>query len=137
MRKYSISKYVLFIFIFLSSFISVDTSVYGLDECIINKIDLGDKIEKHWWGYRRYVSDEQISKFSTQFDFMAAEFSFFGGLVIPISILNPLAGILIGGILEFSSSYCWLLSTYIIKSNKGKGVIIDFNNGIVFRIKGI
>lgn len=136
MKKYSIAKYVLFIFIFLSCFISTNIKVYALDD-YVQKIDLGDKIEKHWWGYRRYVSNDQISKFSSQFDSMAAEFSFFGGLVIPISILNPLAGILIGGILEFSSSYCWLLSTYIVKSNKGRGVIIDFSNGVVFRIKGV
>lgn len=136
MRKILIVKYVLFIFICLGSFFVTNANVYAVDNCI-QEINLGDKIEKHWWGYRRYVSDEQITKFSSKLDSIAAEFSFFGRLSVPIGFFNPLAGILINGILELSSSYCWLLSTYIIKINRGNGVIIDFNNGIVFKIKAI
>lgn len=136
MRRNLIAKYVLFIFIYLCSFFVININAYAEDNCI-QKINLGDKIEKHWWGYRRYVSDEQITKFSSKLDSIAAEFSFFGRLSVPISFFNPLAGILVNGILELSSSYCWLLSTYIIKINKGNGVTIDFNKGIVFKIKAI
>ena len=99
-----IIKHILFIFICFSSLFLVNTQVYANDTCI-HKLEFVDKLEKHWWGYRRYVSNEQILKFSSQFDSMAAEFSFFGGLSFPIGFLNPLAGILISGILELSSSY--------------------------------
>ena len=131
-----IIKHILFIFICFSSLFLVNTQVYANDTCI-HKLEFVDKLEKHWWGYRRYVSNEQILKFSSQFDSMAAEFSFFGGLSFPIGFLTPLAGILISGILELSSSYCWLLSTYMVKINKGNGVIIDFSNGFIFKIKAI
>lgn len=96
-----------------------------------------DRIERHWWGYRRYMSNEQVSKFSSKFDFVAAELGFVSGVSIPISFLNPLAGIVVSSILDLSSSYCWLLSTYVSKVNKGNGVIIDFTKGIIFRITGI
>ncbi len=96
-----------------------------------------DRVEKHWWGYRRYVTNEQVSRISSQFDFLAAELGFVGGISIPISFLNPFAGIFVSSVLELSSSYYWLLSTYVSKINRGNGVIIDFSNGIVFRIIGI
>ena len=44
-----------------------------------------DRIEKHWWGYRRYISSDQISKFSTELDLLATELSLIGGLTTPIS----------------------------------------------------
>lgn len=136
MRRILIVKYVLFIFIFFGVFFTNDVDVYAEDNCTL-EVDLGDRIEKHWWGYRRYISNDQIEKFASSLDSIAAEFGFFGRLSVPISFFNPLAGILINGILELSSSYCWLLSTYITKINKGNGVVIDFNKGIVFKIKAI
>lgn len=96
-----------------------------------------DRIEKHWWGYRRYMSNEQVEKFSSKFDFVAAELGFVSGISIPISFLNPLAGIVVGSVLDFSSSYFWLLSSYVSKVNRGNGVIIDFTKGFIFRIIGI
>ncbi|EIA24003.1 hypothetical protein SFB2_114G0 [Candidatus Arthromitus sp. SFB-2] len=96
-----------------------------------------DRIEKHWWGYRRYISSDQISKFSTELDLLAAELSLIGGLTTPISFLNPLAGVIVGSMFEITSSYCWLLSTYFIKIDKGNGIIVDFANGFIFRVRAM
>ena len=93
-----------------------------------------DKLEKSWWGYRRYISNEKISIFSEQFDCIAAELSLFGGLSYPISCLNPIAGVLISGALEIASSYYWIIATYIEKVNKGNGVVVYFRNGFIFKI---
>lgn len=96
-----------------------------------------DKIEKYWWGYRRYMSSDQVCKFSNDFDLLAAEFSLIGGLSTPISFLNPLLGIITSSMLEISSSYCWLLSTYLANVDRGNGIIIDFTNGFIFRVRSI
>lgn len=96
-----------------------------------------DRIEKHWWGYRRYISSDQISKFSTELDLLAAELSLIGGLTTPISFLNPLAGVIVGSMFEITSYYCWLLSTYFIKIDKGNGIIVDFANGFIFRVRAM
>lgn len=96
-----------------------------------------DRLEKYWWGYRRYISNEQVSKFASEFDSIAAELSLFGGLCVPVSFINPVAGVLASGILEIYSSYCWFISTNIVKLNRGNGVIVDFNKGIIFKIKPI
>lgn len=96
-----------------------------------------DRIEKHWWGYRRYMSSDQIAKFSTELDLLAAELSLIGGLATPISFLNPLAGVIAGSMFEITSSYCWLLSTYFIKIDKGNGIIVDFANGFIFRVSAM
>lgn len=106
---------------------------YGYTDSTIQE----NKIEKHWWGYRRYVSDDEISRFVNKFDSLAAELSLLGGLATPISFLNPIAGGIASSIFEISSSYCWLLSTYFVKVNKGKGIVIDFTKGIIFRVRAI
>ncbi len=131
MRK-SVFKYILFLFIFIGNLSLLHSKTFA---CEINIEQTIDRLEKHWWGYRRYVSNDQISRCSTKFDLMAAEFSLAGGLTIPISFLNPIAGLVVSSVLDLSSSYFWLLSTYIQKINKGNGVMIDFSKGIIFKIK--
>ncbi len=126
-----IFKTLVLICICLSLVIFTNTyNAYSKSECIHI-----DKIERHWWGYRRYISDEEISRFASKFDSLAAELSILGGISTPISFLNPIAGGIASAVFEISSSYCWLISTYFIKINRGKGIMVDFTKGIVFRIK--
>lgn len=134
MKSNILLKFSIVIIIFISSFSFNVKCTYGLNEKIDNLQSI-DRIEKHWWGYRRYISNEQISKITTDIDFIAAEIGFLGEATLPISFLNPLAGIIVSSVLEISSSYYWLVSTYLVKVNKGNGVVIDFNNGLIFRIK--
>lgn len=135
MRK-NVFKYILFLVIFIGNLCLLHSKTFAY-EINMEKTKIIDRVEKHWWGYRRYVSNDQISKFSTKFDLMAAELSLAGGLTIPISFLNPIAGLVVSSVLDLSSSYCWLLSTCIQKINEGNGVMIDFTNGIIFKIKAL
>lgn len=129
MFKKSIIRFITILIMYFN-FFSVH-HCYSLGE--VNK----DRLEKYWWGYRRYISNEQVSKFASEFDSIAAELSLFGGLCVPVSFVNPVAGVLASGVLEIYSSYYWFISTNIVKLNRGKGVIVDFTKGIIFNIKPI
>ncbi len=133
-KKLVINKLVFIIICF--NFLIFNTKYcYSLQEFKVNFSE--DRLEKHWWGYRRYISNEQISKFSNEFDVMASELSLFGGLCLPVGFVNPIAGVLVSGVLELYSSYFWFISTSIVKCNRGNGVIVDFTKGIIFSIKPI
>lgn len=136
MNKNFVLNYIMIIVVLVGILSFSNSKVYVFAKEIIC-CDSTDKIEKHWWGYRRYISNEQISKISTDLDCIAAEIGILGEITLPISFLNPIAGLLLSGILEISSYYYWLVSTYLIKINKGNGVIIDFNNGVIFKITAI
>ncbi|BAK80957.1 hypothetical protein [Candidatus Arthromitus sp. SFB-rat-Yit] len=129
-------KIIIFILCILVSIKFHTEFAYANDNFNKNVINV-DKIEKYWWGCRRYMSSDQVSKFSNDFDLLAAEFSLIGGLSTPISFLNPLLGIITSSMFEISSSYCWLLSTYLAKVDRGNGIIIDFINGFIFRVRAI
>lgn len=134
MNNKFIVRIVVIIFICLYS--TVYYGGYYAYGSIDNSIQV-NRIEKYWWGYRRYLSDEEISKFASIFDSLAAELSLLGGLSTSIIFLNPIAGGIASAVFEISSSYCWLLSTYFVKINNGNGIVIDFTKGIIFRIRAI
>ena len=133
MKKHHFLNCILFLVVLVSTISFKNREIYVFAQEISQK-EYTDRLEKYWWGYRRYISNDQISKISTELDFIAAEVGILGEVTLPISFLNPIAGLLISGILEISSYYYWLVSTYLIKMNKGNGVAIDFNTGIIFRI---